>query len=77
MSNTTKMITMEDERPSLEEAQKAVGGYVEIIPVGDGQLLVNEEGRIAGLPINPQASEAAGQPIVGNALLLKGAAKWD
>ena len=75
MNNTTKMITMEDECPSLEEAQKVVGGYVEIIPVSDGQLIVNEEGRLMGLPGNPLASEVAGQPIVWNALLLMGAAK--
>tara|TARA_B100000214_G_C23954340_1_gene622021 strand:- start:1287 stop:1511 length:225 start_codon:yes stop_codon:yes gene_type:complete len=70
----TKTITTRS--PSLEEAQKAVGGFVEVLPVQDGQLLVNEEGLILSLPSNPSASQIAGQPIVGNALLLKGAARW-
>lgn len=70
----TKIITTS--RPSLKEAQEAVGGFVEVLPVQDGQLLVNEEGLILSLPSNPTASEIAGQPIVGNALLLKGNARW-
>ena len=68
---------MDEKRPSLEEAQKAVGGYVEILTVREGQLLFDEEGLLKKLPHNPEASEIAGQPIVGNALLLKGSAKWD
>ena len=70
----TKIITAS--RPSLEEAQEAVGGFIEMIPVEHGQLLVNEEGLIMSLPLNPTASQIAGRPIVGNALLLKGAAQW-
>tara|TARA_R110000824_G_scaffold384020_1_gene577827 strand:- start:875 stop:1102 length:228 start_codon:yes stop_codon:yes gene_type:complete len=75
MSATT--ITMDAKRPSLEEAQKAVGGYVEIITLREGQLLFDEEGLLKGLPHNHEASKMAGQLIVGNALLLKGSAKWD
>lgn len=39
---------------SLEELQKFVGGYIEIIHVANGELcmVVNEEGKILGLPIN-------------------------
>lgn len=70
----TKIMTTS--RPSLEEAQEAVGGFVEMIPVQHGQLLVNEEGLIMSLPPNPTASQIAGRPIVGNAMLLKGAAQW-
>ncbi len=70
----TKIITAS--RPSLEEAQEAVGGFIEMIPVEHGQLLVNEEGLIMSLPLNPTASQIAGRPIVGNALLLKGDAQW-
>ena len=70
----TKIITAS--RPSLEEAQEAVGGFIEMIPVDHGQLLVNEEGLIMSLPLNPTASQIAGRPIVGNALLLKGDAQW-
>ena len=70
----TKIITAS--RPSLEEAQEAVGGFIEMITVQHGQLLVNEEGLIMSLPPNPTASQIAGRPIVGNALLLKGDAQW-
>ena len=76
MSNTSLKIE-EKTQPALEEAQAVVGGYVEIVPTSHGQLLVNEEGRLKGLPQNPEASKIAGQPICGNALLLKGPAKWD
>jgi len=70
----TKIITTRS--PSLKEAQNAVGGLVQMLTVQDGQLLVNEEGLILRLPSNPTASQMAGQPIVGNALLLKGDAQW-
>jgi len=66
-----------EKRPSLEEAQKAVGGFVELVTTTQGQLLVNEEGILEGLPHNEKASEVAGIPICGNALLLKYKAQWD
>ena len=72
---TTKIL--ENYQPTLEEAQREVGGLVEMIRVEGGQLLINEEGRLNGLPDNPTASEIAGQSIVGNALFLKGSAKWE
>lgn len=62
---------------SLEELQKAVGGYIEIIDLRNGQIMVvNEEGKIKGLPVNIIATEAYNmrfQPIsdviVGDVLL--------
>lgn len=74
MSCVTEIL--ENDEPTLEAAQKAVGGYVEMLQVSGGQLLVNEEGQLKGLSHNPTASEIAGQSIVGNALFLKGSAKW-
>ena len=71
---TTKIL--DNYQPTLEEAQKEVGGYVEMIRVSGGQLLVNEEGYIKQLALNPTASEIVGHNIVGNALFLKGSAKW-
>ena len=45
---------------SLEEVQKIVGGYIEVIELSDGNLLVcNEEGKIMSLPENPKATEIA------------------
>jgi hypothetical protein len=63
---------------TLEEAQAAVGGYVELVrplpPVdqafgGSVKLIVNEEGRLNDMPLNPVASMLAGQPIVGSVLI--------
>jgi hypothetical protein len=72
---TTTFIT--DKSPSLEEAQLAVGGYVELVRLKDGrQVLVNEEGLLQRLPINEEASLLCNRTIVGNALVLSGKAKW-
>lgn len=63
---------------TLKELQSAVGGYIEIIYLSNGmQMVVNEEGRILGLPVNKQAT-ILGQydgvlglhnQIVGNVLI--------
>ncbi len=57
---------------SLAELQKYVGGYIELIPVGENYLVVNEEGRLLNLPVNESASRIVAQlgylPIVGDAL---------
>ena len=43
--------------PTLKEAQAFVGGYVECITWPNGDLLiVNEEGKLRGLPLNPEAT---------------------
>ena len=56
---------------SLEELQKIVGegtdegrGYIEIVPCKDRKhiLVLNEEGKLLGLPINARASELAALP---------------
>mgnify|MGYP003133662086 FL=1 len=72
--------TFEDRQPTLQEAQKIVGGLVEMVrsPTNpDIQILVNEEGLIKGLPFNKEATELCDTGIVGNAVILKGNARWD
>jgi hypothetical protein len=76
------------DRPTLQEAQEFVGGYIEVIhtPAGD-QVLVNEDGLMLDLPANDEAraflAEAFGvqedriAPIVGAAIVLQGEARWD
>lgn len=45
---------------SLEEVQKIVGGYVEIIGLSDDNiLLINEDGKLMGLAENVKANEIA------------------
>ena len=47
----------EKKTPSLKEAQDFVGGYVECITFPNGDvLIVNEEGKLKGLPLNPEAT---------------------
>lgn len=54
----------------LEELQPVVEGYIEIVRLRDGRLMiVNEEGMLMKLPYNRIASQIAGQPIVGNVLV--------
>lgn len=55
---------------SLEDAQKMVGGWVEVVSLKDGKMmLVNEEGALKKLPFNPLATLFAGQAILGNAII--------
>ncbi len=71
--------TFEHKKPTLAEAQEVVGGLVEMVrsPTNpDIQILVNEEGLLKGLPFNEEATELCGTGIVGNAVILKGDAKW-
>jgi len=60
---------------NLEDYQKAVGGYIQIVNVRTATatprvLIVNEEGLLYGLRYNENASVLAMIPIVGDALLI-------
>jgi len=45
---------------TLEELQKAVGGYIQVVNLGNGTLLViNEEGKLRGLKENVEATALA------------------
>lgn len=73
-----------DHKPSLEEAQSAVKGYVEALTVVDRkdgkrkQMLVNEEGAIRGLHVNMRATydythmHGQARVIVGDVVILEG-----
>lgn len=55
----------------FEACQAAVGGYVEPVRLTNGDvLLVNEEGLLQGLPLNPGASLLARREIVGPAVFV-------
>jgi len=52
-----KFIEKAEDSPTLKEAQDFVGGMVECITWPNGDLLiVNEEGKLMGLPLNPEAT---------------------
>lgn len=64
---------------SLDELQDFVEGYIEIINLGDDNIIViNEEGKFINLPYNEFATKAYNKAvgakvdnIVGNALICK------
>ena len=77
MTTQTKIIKDIKDDPSLEQAQKFVGGYVEMVRVNDGELLINEDGKTKHLPINDDASRLYEQTygvdediILGNAIYI-------
>ena len=64
----------------LDELQQIVGGYVQLFPLANeaGEVMVmNEDGKIEGLPMNNKATELAakrlfqGDYIVGDVLVCK------
>lgn len=73
-----KVLKTKEEQPTLPEAQEYVGGLVQLLAIeNDAQLLVNEEGLMHDFEINYPASFAAGEVIVGPAMILEGEARWD
>ena len=80
-----KIIEDSKDEPSLKEAQEFVGGYVEGITFPNGDyLIINEEGKLIGLPLNEPATilwrlafdndnYVTGRKdfVVGNAILIK------
>ena len=60
-ANTTpdqfKVIEDQKDEPNLKSAQDFVGGMVECITFPNGDLLIiNEEGKLMQLPLNPEAT---------------------
>tara|TARA_R110001632_G_scaffold140313_1_gene256315 strand:+ start:63 stop:311 length:249 start_codon:yes stop_codon:yes gene_type:complete len=75
----TMIHVFETKAPSLERAQELVGGLVQMVrsPTDpDIQILVNEEGLLIDLPFNHEASKLCDTGIMGDAIILKGEAKW-
>ena len=59
--NTTepefKAITDKKDEPDYKAVSKFVGGMVECVQLPNGDLLLlNEEGKLMGLPLNPEAT---------------------
>ena len=56
-ANEFKIVSDSKDEPTLESAQEFVGGYVEGITFPNGDyLIINEEGKLKGLPLNPEAT---------------------
>ena len=52
-----KIITDKKDEPKYPEVKEFVGGMVEAVTFPNGDLLLlNEEGKLMGLPLNPEAT---------------------
>lgn len=71
--HTDKAKRVEPAQPpyfSLEEVQKAVGGYIEMVRLPHNNIMfVDEEGVLKNKPLNVAATQIAGQMIVGDAFV--------
>lgn len=59
VDGTREVLAERDSNPTLDELQKAVGGYIERVCMPEtftAQLWANEEGLLVGLPLNAAAS---------------------
>ena len=56
MRAAIKQILDKKDDPTLKQAQKFVEGWVELIRVNGGVLLINEEGKLKNLPLNHWAT---------------------
>ena len=83
-SYITIYLSDEDGEPTLKAMQEAVGGYIEVVYAENGdQIILDEEGRLKGKPINEDASEHwlgdrwnnDTANIVGDAIILSGKAR--
>lgn len=77
----TKIVKMWERKPTLEEAQAIVGGYVQLLELPDGsQMLVDEDGIAKEKEVNSVASVMTHGlyrgAILGDVLILSGLACW-
>ena len=68
-NNKLRVVMVEPGKPAyeteientLEAEQKAVGGYIEVVPLDNGKLLIcNEEGKLSGM----QGNRRIGKDII-------------
>lgn len=56
---TSLVLPASGETFTLQELQAFVGGYIQIIAVGSAYYVLNEEGKLLGLPANVPATHRA------------------
>jgi len=61
---------------TLGECRALVGGYIAVINVGDGALLVDEDGLPRRLTFNEKASQLAGLTLVGKVVHLESKSEY-
>ena len=78
-----KVKYIEDIPPTLEEMQKYVGGYIQVVNAKNGdQIVMDEEGKLKSKSINYEATKHwigenanAYDYVVGDAMILSGKAR--
>ena len=78
-----KVKYIEDTPPTLEEMQKYVGGYIQVVNAKNGdQIVMDEEGKLRNKPINYEATKHwigenanAYDYVVRDAVILSGKAR--
>tara|TARA_R110002074_G_scaffold227765_4_gene399350 strand:- start:403 stop:687 length:285 start_codon:yes stop_codon:yes gene_type:complete len=83
----SKTIHKEEDKLTLDQLQKLVGGYIELIdlPESNKQMIINEEGKLMGLSINSTATKIFHEnyphlqhdTICGDAIILSGKARME
>ncbi len=76
-----KITRMSDKKPTLEEAQAIVGGYVQLLELpGGSQMLIDEDGITKQREVNEEATLMTHRlylgSILGDVLILTGDACW-
>lgn len=81
------LTALDKREPTLEEMQKIVGGYIQMIEIlflnEPGQMIMHEEGKLNNLPVNHKATAIAlsmsnisrDDYIVGDVIILMGGAR--
>ena len=69
---TLKEIKSKNDDPSLSDAQKFVGGWVEVVQVNEGILIIDEEGKLKDKPVNHLASQMYADKWGGTADIIVG-----
>lgn len=63
-------LTEYETKATLEDMQRVVGGWIEPVDTKDYTIMVNENGLLDRLPLNPGASGISGRYLVGDVAIV-------
>ena len=77
VDGTIERVDLGGQTVTLEQLQRAVGGYIEAVPGTRSRAYCNEEGRLRGLAFNRRASLRFQQMLVGDVVELEAGDRQD